>query len=151
MFFVANHLLLMCLCLSIDGGKKSKLWMAKVTVIFYFSSNILLRLTPSGKKQMKQKTSTRCLLEGIWLATLETATVTWFFFFAQEFSSVSQKHLCAQLHVQVLSVCVAFSKTLKSSKVCRQLHQIRVKRQNFSCVRNFCCVFLFLRFETTIK
>ena len=139
----------MCLCLSIDGGKKSKLWMAKVTVIFYFSSNILLRLTPSGKKQMKQKTSTRCLLEGIWLATLETATVT--SFFSLKNSVLSQKHLCAQLHVQVLSVCVAFSKTLKSSKVCRQLHQIRVKRQNFSCVRNFCCVFLFLRFETTIK
>ena len=148
-FFFANHLLLMCLCLSIDGGKKSKLWMAKVTVIFYFSSNILLRLTPSGKKQMKQKTSTRCLLEGIWLATLETATVT--SFFSLKNSVLSQKHLCAQLHVQVLSVCVAFSKTLKSSKVCRQLHQIRVKRQNFSCVRNFCCVFLFLRFETTIK
>ena len=123
--------------------------MAKVTVIFYFSSNILLRLTPSGKKQMKQKTSTRCLLEGIWLATFETATVT--SFFSLKNSVLSQKHLCAQLHVQVLSVCVAFSKTLKSSKVCRQLHQIRVKRQNFSCVRNFCCVFLFLRFETTIK
>ena len=87
---------------------------AKVTVIFYFSSDILLRLTPSGKKQMKQKTSTRRLLEGIWLATLETSTVT--SIFSLKNSALSQKHLCAQLHVQVLSVCVAFIKTLKSSR-----------------------------------